>query len=120
MDLQYENPEKLTREGSSGSLHLAEHGAHWCLPYATCADPRELNTVEEWAWGITLGKKLWTNGDVFQRVGYFIGSRDCLPWFTRAGWRREQLQYCKRCLLQVTLIAQISSTDIAKSWLKRD
>ena len=91
MDSQYENPEQLTGEGASGSLHLAEHGAHWCLLYATCADPRELNTVEEWVWGIALAKKLWTSGDVFQRVGYFIGNRDCLHWFTRAGLEKRTI-----------------------------
>lgn len=36
--------------------------------------------VDTWAWGITFAKKLWTSGDIFQRVEYFIGRSNLLNW----------------------------------------
>ena len=76
---QYGNPEQLPG-GASGSLWLAEHGTHWCLLFARCADPRGAHMVDTWAWGITFAKKLWTSGDIFQRVEYFIGRSNLLNW----------------------------------------
>ena len=53
----------------------------WRLMFARCFPHASLDADAELAetvWGLASSQK---DGDVFQRVGYFIGNTDCIPWF---------------------------------------
>ena len=52
-----------------------------CLSHASLdADVEFAETV----WGLASSRK---DGDIFQRVGYFIGNTDCIPWFRSTAQR---------------------------------